>query len=832
MSAITFLGGDFEILFSDETVGSNAVAGLRMVRRTSTAGPTVYTANQVYSGIAENSDAFQAMGFENPQLPITPTAYKMENGYFIPRSTTEFMKGGSITADWTNEIRSIEYSQSVAFVFADIGRQVVGGTTGDTGTLLDFEILPNGNLLLWIRPDDILTDLFDNNSETLSVTADSGTGSGTASASSTTGITLFSALQVIGSVPTSTEVFLYQERLKMTSSDGTFQWWVTDATLSLGIINILVRVQRDNILIANGDIEVFSRRYTSLYDQFKLNIAEGGRSSLPLASQPDINNTTGYLRSNWDGGSGSAMKVGDVLTNVTVPGTLLVVTSVLVDLTTTGTFAYYLIGDLTAFNDNDVFTSTNISGNIQGVPIVNLGGPTDTAVGEGGSVTIVLGTTTVDHDGDGTAEPWSITVDAQGDVLSAKVYERFKYATRRGATASDLFGSGVNVPGESYRGLQAQIPYDAPSGTFNQGDDVNGPTTWSARIMSVNISDAYIMVTDQQTSLDTVLDNDILSDESSNTITVNGVPSQFAVSKQSPLGTYTGTQMFLTRGVIVINPAPTDTQNYIGNDDNDIRRIPPNLVSVTVSNIAVGYRVLVADDNGTAGTINKDRFGGIGTVSGLNNGLGDIQIFVGTLIDSNVAQAGFLRVVDIINQEEHRYVYNSRNTTTLFLRNVVEGTGVTTASASQVIDTTADFTNLSNPVEVGMLVRNITAGKTTHVWEVTNVVSATILDVDLLYGPGIPVQDWDITDSYQINRLIGNHTTPGDYTTTDNLYAPIIDAQADSSSISNNIVQTNPFGIVTNVRQGKVILPFTQNSTVLANGVSITTVATPDTIAT
>ena len=42
MSQIAILGGDFEILFSDETVGSAAVAGLRLVRRAAAAGPTIY----------------------------------------------------------------------------------------------------------------------------------------------------------------------------------------------------------------------------------------------------------------------------------------------------------------------------------------------------------------------------------------------------------------------------------------------------------------------------------------------------------------------------------------------------------------------------------------------------------------------------------------------------------------------------------------------------------------------------------------------------------------------------------------------------------------------
>ena len=66
MSSIAILGGDFEILFADETVGGNAVAGLRLVRRALGAGATVYDTVTLYSAVAEAVDEFLAMGFKNP----------------------------------------------------------------------------------------------------------------------------------------------------------------------------------------------------------------------------------------------------------------------------------------------------------------------------------------------------------------------------------------------------------------------------------------------------------------------------------------------------------------------------------------------------------------------------------------------------------------------------------------------------------------------------------------------------------------------------------------------------------------------------------------------
>ena len=361
MTAITILNGDFEILFEDETVGSNAVAGMKMVRRTATASATKYTTNALYSAVADAADDFQAMGFENPMLPVTPNAYTMENDYFIPRSSTEWLDEGAITADWNLNIRSILYtdggSPATNFVAGDIGRQVVGGTTGDTGTLLDFEVLPDGTQLAWIRPDDPLTDLFDDPAETLSVTADGGNGAVTATAVSTTGTSLYSSIQVIGSVPTSTEVYLVQERQKMTDWQGNFLWWNTDTTVSLGIIDILIRVQRDSTFIADGDVEVFARRYTSFYDNFRLNNAAGGRSALPLASAPDINITTGYRTMTATGATGS-FTVGNIMYDeVGSPADIANATKkaviTAVDTTTIGPASpiieYYLVGDLTDF---------------------------------------------------------------------------------------------------------------------------------------------------------------------------------------------------------------------------------------------------------------------------------------------------------------------------------------------------------------------------------------------------------------------------------------------------------------------------------------------------
>jgi len=859
MTAITILNGDFEILFEDETVSPNTGAGMKMVRRTATATATKYTTNALYSAVADAADDFQAMGFENPMLPVTLNAYTMENDYFIPRSSTEWLEEGAIEADWDLNIRSFTYTITATdFATSDIGKEINEGA--NTGTLLDFEVLPDGALLAWVRPEAPGSDTFQG---TGAVTVIGGTVVDVVqSAVSTTGTSLYSSIQAIGAVPTATEVYVIQERQKMTDYQGNFQWWDTDPQVSLGIIDILIRVKRDSVEIADGDVEIFARRYTSLYDQFRLNVAAGGRSALPLASAADINNTTGYRVMTPTGVTGT-YNVGNIIydvvgspasiDNATVKG---VITAVDNTAPASPIVEYYLVGDLTDFagaeevQEYDVSTLANGDALSTGNGTIgsNTGGPTDATAGEGGSVTIVLGTTTSDHDGVGGPEPYSVTVDAQGDVTAAKVYERIKYVTRRGGNEADLFGAGVNIPGETYRGLELQAQYTGGSpAQFTEGDDVDGPGGYTSRVISNNQTDTYVMLTDQQTSLDSITNGDTITDEGGNPVIISGTPSSIVSPKASPFGTFTGTVIFGAQGVLYINPHTSDTQNYILTDDNGTQRTPPNTVSFIVNNTLALDRILVARDTGTAGVINKDQFGGLAGTDAVGSSTVTVSV---TGIDTEVATSGFIRIVETTLQEEHHYEYDSYVSGvsgTFALRDVDTNAGITTAETSTTTngiaileDTGADF--VAGGAEVGMLVRNTTGGSLHHVWEIVAIgdggspLDVTKLTVRQLYGPLTDLgQVWTVGDTYTINTLIGDHAAaPVQYSASDNIFDLYIDEEATGSSVSNTFVKilTANYDVVVNVRQGKIILPFTQNPTMGDSGGSVTVVRAEDTIAT
>jgi hypothetical protein len=831
------INGDFEILFDDETEEAGAVAGMRMVRRASGATSTVHTSQALYSAIADKTDEFLAMGFKNPMEPITPNAFRLVNKYFMPRSSTEYLKDGEIQADWSvvsgdGVYRKVHNNTGTPPDANDIGYIVTEATSGDTGTLLDYEVEPDGTTVLWIRPDTS-GDTFALSTGLTTTAGMSVTGVGAA----TSGVSKWSSIQAIGSVPSATEVYIYQNRVKMTDWEGNFQWWATDPDVSLGIIDILIRVENAGVSIADGDVEVFGRRYTSLYDNFRLNVAAGGRSALPLASAPDINNTTGYRQ--FTGQSGvSDFDVGNYIyapaaggwSSATKKGVITKVGGTIV----APVIDYYLIGDLTDFVDTDTIKewdpSTEADGDgsctVNGAPIAAPGGPTDTSSGEGGSVTIALGEVSGDHNQDGTNEYYSVEVDAKTNVAIADVYERLKYACRRGADEADLFGAATEMPGEAYRGMDGLFEYDASTGALGGGENlstITGGNTWTGVLMAQVTADTpdYITVMDQQTSLDSVIDDNVIEDEGgTEDVTVHaggtlGLQS-FTSPKQSPFGTFTGTQIFGARGVLFKNPASTDTQAYILTDNRGDIYSPPNTVAFLVDKTISGDRILVARDTGTLGVINKDQFGGMTATS-----VSATSITVGTSIDTEVPAAGWIRVVAVDEQQEHRYVYSSRTagaSGVFTLKAITPSSATAGTSDTALEDTGGDFVN--EEVEPGML---IYVASRTSTYEVVSVTDADSLVIQLLYGSGGFVSG----DPYTINETIQA------YDTGDDLFDLVVDAEASTTSISNTFVKTlaSDFGVVVNVRNGKVILPFTQNQNVGDSGATVTVVRTPDTIA-
>lgn len=853
MTTLSLLGGTWEYQFEDETNDAAAVVGTRMIKYVS---GDVITTRQLYSAIAGATDEFQAMGFKNPMLPVTPNQYTMENWAFISRKSTEFLKEGTIVADWTlsgtgdaagRGVLRVPYTQSVAFISSDIGKLVTQGDTGDTGTLLDFEIEPDGTTVLWVRPTDstpVSGDLFDG---TGTIATTNGTGAASATTVATNGQCTFTAIQAIGSVPTATEVYVVQDRIKLKDADtNTFQFWSTDPSVSLGIISVLIRTQNAGETIADADLEVFARRYGSLYDNFRLNVGAGGFSALPLASAPDINNTTGYWTTGALTGVGGTWTVGN---GVYVGSTWATATAkgIITDTNSNTELEYYLVGDLTnissttAIKEYDFVTMADGDGTATtGTAAANNGGPTDTDAGEGGTVTITIGNTSRDHDNSTVAEPYSIIVNCQGDVPIAKVYERIKYVTRRGQDNSFWNSVSCSIPGEQWRGLERTVYYDGATGTVVEGEDVQVVSSGlTARLIANHTSTSpegvdqiYVTLADIQTSIKSLSDNNIIADSTSTDSVVvdtsvgsGGSIVSHASVKSSPFGSFTGSQIFGAPGIDFRNPHSNDTQAYILTDDLGTLRTPPNTVSFTVGNTRANDRILVARDTGTSGVIDKDQFGGMTVTSE-----GATSIVVAGTVDVEVPPAGYIRVVETTKQQEHKYFYSSRTTGAsgaFTLTAISDGTADNvngTTSTTYLSDDGATF--ITEGVQPGMLINT----DDTEYYEVVSVDGEEELTIRQVFGSA---GTFATGATYTINKTIQA------YTTADNIYDLIIDAEEDTGtdgspgSITNTFVKTKSanFAVVVQVRKGLDILPFEQNQNCGDGNTTVTTVRSADTIA-
>lgn len=243
-------------------------------------GTTVYTVNQLYTHLQDTFDELTALDDEVPMSAQTPTAYTLINGWFIDDTSFQYLKTGAVSttghdaATYADGIRILSFGETYTEAVAgDIGKAVVGGTTGDSGTLLAYD---NTLKKWWVRTD-ALGDAFD---EAEAITITSGTGAGTTSGASTTGENLWANIYTLGTIEEGTEIYVEQNGSVLTS------WW------SAGHIDVLIKIKEAGTEIDSGNITVFAREYGDTYDYFPADLSAGGRTAIPLATAADLNNTT------------------------------------------------------------------------------------------------------------------------------------------------------------------------------------------------------------------------------------------------------------------------------------------------------------------------------------------------------------------------------------------------------------------------------------------------------------------------------------------------------------------------------------------------------------
>lgn len=248
----------------------------KIVKRSSGAGVTVYTARALYSELQDQFDELDHLDDLVPMSAQTPTSYTMINGWYLQEELTQFIDGGAIQTDgYTGEIRTLICGSPswVNFASTDIGKTLTGGTTSDTGIVLDYD---NAVKKIWVRMVDS-GDTFDDAAETY---ACGGTGSALSTAISTTGETIFANLYTLGTLEGTPTLYVFQD-----GERANPDWWDT------GHIDILIKVSETGVDINSKKVTVFCRNWTDLYDHFEITLTTAGQNAVPLGTSDDLNNT-------------------------------------------------------------------------------------------------------------------------------------------------------------------------------------------------------------------------------------------------------------------------------------------------------------------------------------------------------------------------------------------------------------------------------------------------------------------------------------------------------------------------------------------------------------
>ena len=98
---------------------------------------------------------------------------------------------------------------------------------------------------------------------------------------------LYTGLKVIGSLVSSSPIYILQNGSKLTK-----YWADTDVNTSF---QILVKAKASGTLIDSGNVTVFSRKYGQTYSHFDVNLAAGGEQAAALSTALDANVDTGTM---------------------------------------------------------------------------------------------------------------------------------------------------------------------------------------------------------------------------------------------------------------------------------------------------------------------------------------------------------------------------------------------------------------------------------------------------------------------------------------------------------------------------------------------------------
>lgn len=257
------------------------------------AGSTFHDMSAFYAlaiDIEDNSSSFANDEFFT--LDANQLTYKTNGDLYIEQELVKHLKSASLdTSGYTDSIRLISFSggtYSAALATTDIGKAVVGGTTGDSGILLDYDETA-GDEKWWVRVDDATPttgDIFDV-AEEINITGGTA-GTHTTAGASATGEELFACANSIGTVVNGNA---YAYRGTQASLGAKIPSWWGVGNLNTNHVNVLFKVREAGALINGGDIIIFNRNWGDTFSHAAGNLSGGGVTSLALSTSADGNIT-------------------------------------------------------------------------------------------------------------------------------------------------------------------------------------------------------------------------------------------------------------------------------------------------------------------------------------------------------------------------------------------------------------------------------------------------------------------------------------------------------------------------------------------------------------
>ncbi len=486
----------------------------------------------------------------------------------------------------------------------------------------------------------------------------------------------------------------------------------------------------------DGAYTVLNREYhVSTFDATQFNAAAGGVNTVAMGTSDEtVNNPNGTHSMSYTGGSAVALEVGETFTAGS--GNSLKVGIVVSDdggTAATGTLEYVLKSG-TNFANTDSCTA-EVSGKTFTSPT-----PTNVVAGYGDDIrwSVVDESLTVGSGGstDGNFNVGDLvtqaTTGATGYVVYEDVTNDILYVEKANATA---FSGNNNVTGANGGTWTAGTTPTYASATSFQADLNNGEGLQTY----VGAASGDLTGANADTIQNVFQYGKYLSRHEEETWTFQGpgTPDTGTVGRffrklkdaysevkpGAPIGTYTGSLAF-AQGWFLDTAfiAAADIRSFSVVDDGGTSRNPPNLQSLTISGVDIGWRVAAFRDTGLGnGAILRTEFD-VGAVGGSRNAAADSIIRVGantrtvSPLPADVPDTGVLYVLD-------------PNDTGNYLQ----------FPYSSVDRTNNDFTLASGTIGTVTGGADLTANDNVHVAFIRDTASGTSLTNTMQYVANIPI---------------------------------------------------------------------------------------------